>query len=61
MNLILPGYYICKRTWKKLYYRPIHFIFSFIQPVFWLTIFGFLFEDKFDFSEPLGFIVLFQR
>ncbi len=51
MNLILPGYYICKRTWKKLYYRPIHFIFSFVQPVFWLTIFGFLFEDKFDFSE----------
>ena len=51
MNFILPGYYICKRTWKKLYYRPIHFIFSFIQPVFWLTIFGFLFEDKFSFSE----------
>ena len=46
MNLLLSGYYICLRMWKKLYYRPIHLVFSFIQPLFWLTIFGFLFEKK---------------
>jgi ABC-2 type transport system permease protein len=37
--------------WKKLYFRPIHLVVSFLQPIFWLTIFGFLFEDKFTFSE----------
>ena len=46
MGIILSGYYICLRMWKKLYYRPIHLVFSFIQPLFWLTIFGFLFEKK---------------
>ncbi len=48
MTFLLPGYYICLRTWKKLYHRPIHLVFSFIQPIFWLTIFGFLFEKKFS-------------
>lgn len=37
---------MCLRMWKKLYYRPIHLVFSFVQPLFWLTIFGFLFEKK---------------
>ncbi len=46
MNSLLSGYYICLRMWKKLYYRPIHLVFSFVQPLFWLTIFGFLFEKK---------------
>jgi ABC-2 type transport system permease protein len=43
-------YYITTRMWKKLYYRPIHLALSFVQPIFWLTIFGYLFEDKFDFQ-----------
>jgi len=46
MNWLLTGYYTCYRMWKKLYHRPIHLVFSFIQPLFWLTIFGFLFEKK---------------
>ena len=46
MSILLSGYYICLRMWKKLYYRPIHLVFSFVQPLFWLTIFGFLFEKK---------------
>ncbi|MCG8575338.1 MAG: ABC transporter permease [Flavobacteriales bacterium] len=51
MNTLRFGYQICKRTWKKLYYRPIHLVFSFVQPIFWLTIFGFLFERSFQFPE----------
>ncbi len=45
------GYHIFLRMWKKLYYRPIHLVFSFIQPIFWLTIFGYLFGNKFDFDQ----------
>jgi len=48
LNTRLSGYYVCLRMWKKLYYRPIHLVFSFIQPLFWLTIFGFLFEKKIE-------------
>lgn len=46
VSVLTSGYHICIRMWKKLYYRPIHLVFSFIQPLFWLTIFGFLFEKK---------------
>lgn len=51
MNVFSLGFQICKRTWKKLYFRPIHLVVSFIQPLFWLTIFGFLFERQFVFAE----------
>lgn len=53
------GFFVCKRMWKKLYYRPIHLIVSFVQPVFWLTIFGFLFQNKFNFEHGtyLGFLL----
>lgn len=47
MKYVNLGYQICIRSWKKLLYRPIHLVFSFIQPIFWLTIFGFLFEKNF--------------
>ena len=43
-------FYIVLRMWKKLYYRPIHLALSFVQPIFWLTIFGYLFEDKFEYQ-----------
>ncbi len=51
MNGLIYGYLVCKRMWKKLYFRPIHLIVSFVQPIFWLTIFGLLFEGKFTFPE----------
>jgi len=51
MKYVVFGYQVCKRTWKKLIFRPIHIVFSFFQPIFWLTIFGFLFERHFDFIE----------
>ncbi len=51
MHWLKVGYQICLRTWKKLWFRPIHIIFSFVQPIFWLTIFGFLFERHFEFAK----------
>ena len=59
MGILSYGFFVCKRMWKKLYYRPIHLVVSFIQPVFWLTIFGYLFQHKFSFEEGsyLGFLL----
>lgn len=42
---------VIKRMWKKLFHRPIHLVVSFIQPIFWLSIFGYLFKDKFQLSN----------
>jgi len=50
------GYQVCKRTLKKLYFRPIHLVFSFAQPLFWLTIFGYLFERQFAFDSDISYL-----
>ncbi len=35
---------IARRTWRKTLERPVHLVFSFVQPLFWLLFFGFLFH-----------------
>jgi ABC-2 type transport system permease protein len=35
---------ICRRTWAKTFRRPVLLTFSLAQPLFWLLLFGFLFE-----------------
>ncbi|MEP7220415.1 MAG: hypothetical protein ABI876_15935, partial [Bacteroidota bacterium] len=32
------------RTWRKTLRRPVPLTFSFVQPLFWMLIFGFLFH-----------------
>ena len=36
--------HVCLRTWAKTFARPVLLSFSFVQPLLWLLLFGFLFE-----------------
>ncbi len=44
----MPAYHIVRetalRTWRKTLRRPVPLTFSFVQPLFWMLIFGFLFH-----------------
>ncbi len=47
--MTLPGasavaWAIARRTWQKTLQRPVHLAFGFVQPLFWLVFFGFLFQ-----------------
>jgi ABC-2 type transport system permease protein len=35
---------MCRRTWTKTFRRPVLLSFSFVQPLLWLLLFGFLFQ-----------------
>ena len=35
---------MCRRTWVKTFRRPVLLSFSFVQPLLWLLLFGFLFQ-----------------
>jgi ABC-2 type transport system permease protein len=35
---------ICRRTWQKTARRPVVLTFSFLQPILWILLFGFLFH-----------------
>jgi ABC-2 type transport system permease protein len=35
---------LARRTWRKTFERPVHLAFGFVQPLFWLLFFGFLFQ-----------------
>jgi ABC-2 type transport system permease protein len=35
---------MCRRTWTKTFRRPVLLSFSFVQPLLWLVLFGFLFQ-----------------
>lgn len=40
-----------RRSWRKTLRRPVPLTFSFVQPLFWMLIFGFLFH-RFALGEP---------
>lgn len=40
-----------RRNWRKMLRRPVPLTFSFVQPLFWMLIFGFLFH-RFALGEP---------
>jgi ABC-2 type transport system permease protein len=41
---------ICVRTWRKTLRRPVALTFSFLQPILWILLFGFLF-NRYDVGQ----------
>ncbi len=48
------GWLLARRTWLKTLRRPVVLTFSFVQPLMWMTFFGFLFARYQLEGTPLG-------